>query len=140
MNHKIIQRLQWTCQLNILFLVQMCIRINNIHTLITIFTSLESHLHASTRTEVLKPTKHTNPFGYISSDPFDPGYRGATQQPRPNAHTSRQSTQQTHLVPGDLRGVTGENCEWSNCFVPVLIYLSCITNFLLQDKRIIEFI
>ena len=48
--------------------LQMCLRINNLHTLITIFPSLESHLHSTTRTE---PHKPATAFGYISSDVGD---------------------------------------------------------------------
>lgn len=43
----------------------MCLRINNIHLLISIFPSLEAHLLTITRQEVTRPV---TAFGYISSD------------------------------------------------------------------------
>ena len=42
----------------ICFLIQMCIRINNIHMIISIFPLLESHIYTTT----LSPSSHT-PFG-----------------------------------------------------------------------------
>ncbi|CAI8010064.1 hypothetical protein GBAR_LOCUS6673 [Geodia barretti] len=46
----------------------MCLRINNIHLLISIFPALETHLFCITRQEVMRPV---TAFGYISSDVGD---------------------------------------------------------------------
>ena len=57
--------------------VQMCLRINNIHLLISIFPALEAHLHSITRRALFRPA---TAFGYISSDvgdhpsPFGPAH------------------------------------------------------------------
>ena len=46
----------------------MCIRVNNIHVLITIFQSLEGHIYDLVRTDLKKPI---SAFGYVSSDHSD---------------------------------------------------------------------
>lgn len=55
----------------------MCVRINNIHTVIIIFMALEEHLYSCMRTAVPKPI---SAFGYVSSDPGELSPRPMTDK------------------------------------------------------------
>lgn len=55
----------------------MCVRINNIHTVINIFAALEDHLYSCMRTAVPKPI---SAFGYVSSDPGELSPRPMTDK------------------------------------------------------------
>ena len=60
----------------------MCVRINNIHTLIVMFKDLEEHLYSCMRTALPKPI---SAFGYVSSDPGELSPRPMTAKPlQPN--------------------------------------------------------
>ena len=73
----------------------MCLRVNNIHLLITIFPAFESHLYSSTRKE---PHKPATVFGYISSDVGD--HLTPLNHPRNSVGMSLQSQ-----ADKDVRGL-----------------------------------
>lgn len=71
----------------------MCIRINNIHVLITIFHSLEDHLYSKIRTDSKRPI---SAFGYVSSDHSDTTpnvnlLRSKTNKPHPTRTRDRET-------------------------------------------------
>ena len=78
------------CINEVLCHLQMCIRINNFHTLIKIFPSLENHLFSCMRTAIHHPV---SALGYISSDPGELNSRRAksSQSFKPNPHRTRTS-------------------------------------------------
>ena len=77
---------------------QMCIRINNIHTLITTFPSLENQLYSSMRTSVHPPiTAH----GYISSDPGELSPRHPVRSYKPNPHSTRPPAHTAQDLKGE---------------------------------------
>ena len=88
-------------------LLQMCVRINNIHTLINIFESLEEQLYSCMRTALPKPI---TAFGYVSSDPGELSPRPLTDRPlQTNLHhnfSDRVAMSETTSVKDPRRGMT----------------------------------
>ena len=83
----------------------MCLRINNIHLLISIFPSFETHLHSITRRELRRPA---TAFGYISSD-VDPL---SVQHGGTHTHTASQfgvGSAPRSQVDKDLLGTSSEH-------------------------------
>lgn len=82
----------------------MCIRINNIHVLITTFHSLEAHLYSMIRTGSQKPI---SAFGYISSDPSESTpnlqlLRAKSSKPHPTRTRQKENNMSPFL--NDRRG------------------------------------
>ena len=83
-------------------LFQMCIRINNIQTLLTIFPSLERQLHSAVKTHVQRPI---TALGYISSDVSDiPAGQLRDSTNKPNPHRLRPK----HELYSDNAKATGK--------------------------------
>lgn len=80
----------------------MCIRINNMCTLITTFPSLENHLYSSMRTSLQPPiTAH----GYISSDLGELSPRHPPKSHKPNPHSTRPPSHTPHNDPKELSSI-----------------------------------
>lgn len=79
----------------------MCVRINNIHTVINIFTALEEHLYSCTRTAMPKPI---SAFGYVSSDPGELSPRPMTGKSlASNPHHNLPENETTSEGPASVR-------------------------------------
>ena len=78
LHHLVLRALyQWaqgpnTSSIQYVFSLQMCVRMNNVHLLISSFTSLESHLHSSM---YVTPVKPLTAFGYVSGGDGSPLFR-----------------------------------------------------------------
>ena len=79
----------------------MCVRINNIHTVINIFVALEDHLYSCMRTAVPKPI---SAFGYVSSDPGELSPRPMTDKSLvSNPHHTIPENETTSEGPTSVR-------------------------------------
>ena len=88
-------------QNNLACSIQMCVRINNIHTMINIFGALEEHLYSCMRTAVPKPI---SAFGYVSSDPGELSLRPMTDKSMvSNPHHTLPENETTSEGPASVR-------------------------------------
>ena len=79
----------------------MCVRINNVHTVINIFAALEEHLYSCTRMAMPKPI---SAFGYVSSDPGELSPRPMTDKSlAPNPHHNLPENETTSEGPASTR-------------------------------------
>ena len=79
----------------------MCVRINNIQTMITIFEALEDHLYSCMRTALPKPI---SAFAYVSSDPGELSPRPMTDKSlQSNPHHTRPDIETASEGPASIR-------------------------------------
>ena len=131
--------------------LKMCLRINNIHLLISVFPTFESHLHSTTRKE---PHKPATAFGYISSDVGDQSsplhhphasHYGVETSLRPQADKDVRGT------PSDQSLMPADACTCTCCVLYISLYsvspkegtspflLSPFTMLWSEERRIVVF-
>lgn len=108
--------------------LQMCLRINNVHLLITIFPTLEAHLYNTTRKET---HRQVTAFGYISSDIAD---HMSPLHHHGHDHTSQFGAMRSH-VARDLRGTLTTSSEHS--LLPRGIYFTVAAIYTEACNRVV---